>query len=81
MKEGGEEIKEKISIPIPKDGEVYEFGYLIGVILDYYESSKGKLDDGEEWKRGTEHEKKVVPEKLDKMIQTAFEKQLSKFSK
>lgn len=81
MKEGGEELKEKITPPTPKDGEVYEFGYLIGVILDYYESSKGKIEEGENWKKGTEYEEKIVPSEIDSQIQKAFTKQLSKFCK
>ena len=81
MKEGGEEIREKIISPNPKDGEVYEFGYLIGVILDYYESSKSKMEDGETWKKGTEYEERIVPEEIDSHIKRAFTKQLNKFCK
>ena len=59
--------------------EVFELGYLVNVILDYYISSEP--EEGEDWKKGTALEKEAIPKKLDDLIGKAFEAQLKKFSK
>lgn len=59
--------------------QILEFGYLINTILDYYTDGKPPIDNGDNWKKGTEHEEKIIPEEIDKLVLQAFKKQLSKF--
>lgn len=84
MEENREETKEKVITEEIKDTEIFSFGYLINVILDYYcETSTGN-DPSELWKKGTEHEEKNAPEipgDVDEMIKKAFKSQLKKFIK
>jgi len=67
------------------DNSVIEIGYLIGAILDYYEATgRQPLDDGDEWKRGTEHEPGSscnIPKALDDEIMNSFLIQIKKFQK
>jgi len=62
-----------------------ELSYLTGAILDYYEASgKPSLDEGDEWKSGTEHEPKSrcnIPKEIDDAIKIAFLVQIYKFQK
>jgi len=62
-----------------------EIGYLTGAILDYYEATGGQpLDEGDEWKIGTEYEPKTksnIPKELDEAIKKAFLVQVKKFQK
>jgi hypothetical protein len=59
--------------------EIFELGYLINVILDYYEPQE--KEEGEEWKKGTELERDSIPKSIDNLVQKAFETQLKKFTK
>jgi len=76
VKEGGSDVENNSAIDI---------GYLTGAILDYYEATgKQTLDEGDEWKRGTEHEPKAksnIPQELDDAIRKAFLVQIKKFQK
>lgn len=62
---------------------VIEIGYLTEAILDYYESTgKAPLEEGDEWKKGTDYEPSSsieIPEELDKEITKAFIAQIKKF--
>ena len=73
--DGLEEIKETPS--------AVEIGYITGAILDYYESTgRPPLDEGDEWKEGTDYEPKPIveiPEDLDEEIKKAFIAQIKKF--
>lgn len=83
--ENMEETKEKngASLGEIKDTEIFSFGYLVGVILDYYCSSSEPEDSSEAWKKGTNLEEKnnnsSIPEEVDDLIKKAFKKQLKKF--
>ena len=64
------------------DGVIFNFGYLIKVISDYYNGSKEKpLEDSEEWKKGTQYEppSAKVPKDVDNVVKEAFKTQLKKF--
>lgn len=78
MEDNTVEEVDKSPINEIQDNEIFELGYLVNVILDYY-VSVGEDDGGEEWKKGTEHERKAVPQSVDKLVQRAFESQLKKF--
>lgn len=80
MEDNKNEILDKANMPTIQDPEIFELGYLVNVILDYY-SSAHDVEDGEEWKKGTEHERETVPAKIDQLVQKAFETQLKKFIK
>lgn len=64
---------------------VLEMGYLITAILDYYsETGEPPLEEGEEWKSGTQYAPKSslsIPGELDKEIKKAFMTQIKKFQK
>lgn len=82
--ENKEETKEKSgsSLDEIKDTEVFSFGYLVSVILDYYCSSSEPEDSSESWKKGTNFEEKgnsLIPSEVDDLIKKAFKKQLKKF--
>jgi hypothetical protein len=61
------------------DSEISDLSHLINTILDYYSFSQ--LEEGEEWKKGTSHENRVVPEDVNEMVGLAFKTQLRKFIK
>ena len=84
MENNKEDIKEKIISEEVKDTEIFSFGYLIGVVLDYYSETSSMLDISESWKKGTEHDEKNlsnVPSDIDDMIKKAFKCQIKKFIK
>ena len=84
MEDNKEEIKEKISNEIVKDTEIFSFGYLINIILDYYCETSNTTDPADLWKKGTEHEEKnapEIPDDIDELVKKAFKSQLKKFSK
>lgn len=62
-----------------------EMGYLITAILDYYsETGEPPLEDGEEWKSGTDYAPKSslkIPADLDIEVKKAFMVQIKKFQK
>lgn len=61
------------------DTEISDLGNLINTILDYYDCTQ--IEDGEEWKKGTILDNKVVPEDLNNLIGLAFKTQIRKFIK
>jgi hypothetical protein len=61
------------------DSEISDLSHLVNTILDYYSFSQ--LEEGEEWKKGTSHENRVVPEDVNEMVGLAFKTQLRKFIK
>jgi len=83
MENNKEETKDKtVSIEI-KDGEIFSLGCLIDIIVDYYGMTKAENDSSESWKKGTEYEAKGmsdVPKEVDALIESAFKKQLKKFT-
>lgn len=84
MEENREDIKEKNPSEGIKDTEIFSFGYLVGVILDYYSEITDTSEPGEEWKKGTTHEEKNtpdIPEDVDELVKKAFKVQLKKFIK
>jgi len=78
-----ENNKDKEMGPLAFPGsEMFEFGNLIYIILDYYDSDSDSDDkDGEGWKKGTEHDSKNIPKDVDEAIKKAFINQLKKYSK
>lgn len=84
MENNREEIKEKIYTEEIKDTEIFSFGYLVNVILDYYCETTSNTDPSEAWKKGTEHEEKTVPaipNDVDELVKKAFKSQLKRFVK
>lgn len=84
MEDNREETKEKSITDEIKDTEIFSFGYLINVILDYYCETTEQEDPSEKWKKGTEHEERNtpdVPSDVDELIKKAFKSQLKKFIK
>lgn len=84
--EENKDIREKVITEEIKDTEIFSFGYLINVILDYYSETSfdGTADPSEAWKKGTEHEEKnpiTIPDDVDEMVKKAFKSQLKKFIK
>lgn len=61
------------------DTEISDLGNLINTILDYYTFTQP--EEGEEWKKGTDLDNKVVPEDLNNLIGLAFKTQIRKFIK
>lgn len=80
MENKKEEITEKQPIGEIQNSQVFELGYLVNVILDYYVSAE-QNDDGEEWKKGTPLEQDLIPKQIDALVQKCFEFQLKKLSK
>lgn len=83
MEHNKEEIKDKSVALEIKDTDIFSLGYLIDIILDYYSETKAEPDISESWKKGTEHEENGmtdVPEEINTLIESAFKKQLKKFS-
>jgi hypothetical protein len=62
-----------------------DLGYLVNAIIDYYgETSAQPLDEGDEWKEGTDYAPKPnlsVPKDLDNEVKKAFMAQIKKFQK
>lgn len=84
MENNKEELRDKIAAEGAKDTEVFSFGYLVNVILDYYHSTSSTLDSSETWKKGTELEdddNTKIPKDIDLMIKKGFKNQLKKFVK
>lgn len=81
----GKKSKNKIEeVEEVKDTQsAVEIGYLTTAILDYYEATgRPPLDEGDEWKEGTDYEPKSsldIPEDLDNEIRKAFIAQIKKF--
>jgi hypothetical protein len=81
-----QEIEEVMHESDSDSGNAMELGYLTTAILDYYETTgKESFDEGEDWKVGTEHDKRreavKIPADLDKEIKKAFIAQVKKFQK
>lgn len=74
-------IEEAVVIGETKSTSIVEFGELVGMILDYYDATGSNLEEGDEWKRGTEHASKMleVPEDVDGELKKAFISQIKKF--
>jgi len=83
MEENKGEVKEKLINEEIKDTEIFSFGYLIGVILDYYCETSPVSDPSDSWKKGTDLEEKGqdIPTDVDDMVKKAFKSQLKKFIK
>ena len=65
----------------PNDETVIDFIELVGCIMEYYNDPKLGLEEGEQWKQGTDYDTKNIPENVSKAIQVAFLSQLNKFIK
>lgn len=61
------------------DPEITDLSNLINTILDYYSFSQP--EEGEDWKKGTDLEHKMIPEDVNKLVEQAFKTQLKKFIK
>jgi hypothetical protein len=61
------------------DTEISDLSNLINAILDYYTLTQP--EDGDEWKKGTNLELKVVPDDLNELVSLAFKTQIKKFIK
>lgn len=80
MKESDEEeLIDKDEKEQSFDSEISDLGNLINTILDYYTFTQ--TEEGEEWKKGTQHEHKIVPDGVNKLVEQAFIVQLKKFIK
>jgi hypothetical protein len=79
-----ENLVEEVSTEDTSNSAV-DIGYLTGAILDYYDATgRQPLDDGDEWKEGTQYEPKAksnIPKELDDAIREAFLVQIKKFQK
>jgi len=79
------ELDEFIQEDRGEGNSALEIGYLTGAILDYYETTGApQIEDGDEWKAGTEYESKSrlnIPSELDIEIKKAFIFQIKKFQK
>lgn len=78
--------------PISILEEVQALEKIIAITLDYYcfknnmtDESDNDTDKAEEWKKGTKYDNqsnasgdKIIPDKIDKLIETALEKKLKK---
>lgn len=81
MENSNEEILGQVLANKSNDNEINDLGYLLNVILDYYLSSENNIDEGEEWKKGTNLQKDIIPEEIDALVNKAFKSQLKKFIK
>jgi hypothetical protein len=80
MKENQEnELLDMDSTDTVFDSEISDLNHLINTILDYYSFSQ--IEEGDEWKKGTSHENKAVPEDVNELVGLAFKTQLKKFIK
>lgn len=80
MKENQEdEIVDRPYSDQPFDSEIADLSNLINTILDYYTTSQ--QEEGEEWKKGTNLEHKIIPEDIDELVAKVFKNQLKKFIK
>jgi len=73
---------ENEAVPLPISQEISDFNFLITTLVDYYVAKsgmKGDSDEGEEWKKGTQHERMDIPKKVDDAVERAFLNQLKKF--
>lgn len=61
------------------DTEISDLSNLINSILDYYTFTQP--EDGDEWKKGTNLELRVVPDDLNELVRLAFKTQIKKFIK
>lgn len=76
-----EELEDEVST---EDSTAFELGVLTGAILDYYETTGAEgFDEGEAWKKGTEHDNRKavveIPEDLNAEVKKAFMTQIKKF--
>ena len=81
MEEDQDEMLDMTSNSVLFDSEITDLSNLINIILDYYSFSQQGEDEGEEWRKGTSHEHKTVPDDIDKLVGKAFKVQLKKFTK
>lgn len=83
--------QDPISISILEEVQALE--KIISITMDYYcfknnmmEETDGEIDDADKWKKGTQYDSqrgnqpsnKIIPDNVDKLIQTALEKNLKK---
>lgn len=82
-----EELGELIQNTSQEDtsNSALDIGYLVGAIIDYYETTGSPtLDEGDEWKSGTEYEPRSrcnIPQELDEAVKKAFLFQIKKFQR
>lgn len=75
-----DELLDKEIIEQVFDSEISDLSHLVNTILDYYTFAQSS-EEGEEWKKGTSYENKVVPEDVNSLVGMAFKTQLKKFIK
>ena len=68
------------------DGTIFNLGYLVNVISDYYTAREPneELEEADQWKKGTKYEpspSESVPKDVDDLVRETFKTQLKKFTK
>lgn len=66
----------------PVSKEIGDFNFLICTVIEYYGAKSAGLDEGDEWKQGTDYAPKApieFPKNVDALVERAFLKQLKKF--
>ena len=74
-----DELLDKDIVEQVFDNEISDLSNLINTILDYYTFTQ--TEEGDEWKKGTNLELRVVPEDLNELVGLAFKTQIRKFIK
>ena len=74
-----DELLDKDIVEQVFDNESSDLSNLINTILDYYTFTQP--EEGDEWKKGTNLELRVVPEDLNELVGLAFKTQIRKFIK
>lgn len=74
-----DELLDKDIVEQVFDNEISDLSNLINTILDYYTFTQP--EEGDEWKKGTNLELRVVPEDLNELVGLAFKTQIRKFIK
>lgn len=71
-----------------ENSKITDLNNLVNMIVDYYCFKNNVHDDedneeNESWKKGTkyEEEEKIIPDKIDSLIEKSFIHQLNKFTK
>jgi hypothetical protein len=75
-----DELLDKDIVEQVFDSEISDLNHLVNTILDYYTFAHS-TEEGEEWKKGTNYENKVVPDDVNSLVGMAFKSQLKKFIK
>lgn len=73
---------EEVEEVIERDADIVDFVELVNCITEYYgTSNNSEISDGDEWKKKTGKDLKLIPEKINKLIEKVFRFQLKRFTK